>query len=54
MTVDIETDDGREKGARILGPPISKKKDQLRVEFADGIVDDWETSSFCLAGTVHT
>ena len=50
MLVDIDTDDGIEKGAKILGPPESSEKGELRVEFADGTLDDWETSSFSVAG----
>ena len=40
MLVDIDTDDGIEKGAKILGPPESNEKGELRVEFADGTLDD--------------
>ena len=44
--VDVETEDGLEKGARIMGP--SKSKDPLAVQivFADGVVDDWEVEDF--------
>eukprot|EP01046_Picozoa_sp_COSAG06_P035695 COSAG06_NODE_3860_length_4823_cov_4.086367_5_plen_270_part_00 len=44
--VDIDTEDGVERGAQVLGPPKSGNAAELRVKFADGTVDDWEVSDF--------
>ena len=35
-----------EKGATIIGLPKSGVATELRVEFADGVIDDWETVDF--------
>jgi hypothetical protein len=40
--VDIETEDGLEKGVTILGPSKSGNVAEVRVRFADGSEDDWE------------
>ena len=37
-TVDIDTDDGMERGAVVLGPSLRGNPDELRVRFADGTV----------------
>ena len=45
--VDIDTEDGMEFNARILGPPAQGKVlEEMRVHFADGTVDDWPVDSF--------
>ena len=42
--VDIETEDGWELGAIILGPASSGDPFHKRVRFADGVEDDWDVS----------
>ena len=44
--VDISTEDGWERGAVVLGPSSSGDSSELRVKFADGVVDDWPTADF--------
>lgn len=44
--VDIDTEDGWEGGAKVLGPSHSGDALELHVEFADGTVDDWATADF--------
>ena len=44
--VDIETEEGLEKGAVIIGLPKSRLSTELRVKFADGTIEDWETEDF--------
>ena len=39
--VDIETEDGIELGATVLGPSESLDVSEMRVRFADGVIDDW-------------
>lgn len=46
MIVDVETEDGVEKGVEILGPAISGDPAELRVRFADGTIDDWLVDDF--------
>ena len=44
--VDVETEDGTEYAATILGPSTSCDGREMRIKFADGIVDDWPVSDF--------
>ena len=44
--IDVESEDGMEYGAVILGPPKSGNSGELEVRFADGVVDDWEIEEF--------
>ena len=44
--VDVETEDGWERGVTILGPAGSGSAAEMSVQFADGVVDDWEISEF--------
>lgn len=48
--VDIESEDGWERGATILGPSISGSAAEMSVRFADGVVDDWEVAEFRATG----
>lgn len=41
-TIDVQTADGLERGARILGPSESGDASAVRVIFSDGVVDDWD------------
>jgi hypothetical protein len=50
-TVDVDTEDGTEKGAVIIGPAQGGDETQMRVRFADGTVDDWDTEDFIRAST---
>ncbi len=50
-TVDVDTDDGVEKGAVIIGPARGGSETQMRIRFADGTVDDWDTEDFIRAST---
>jgi hypothetical protein len=38
---DVETEDGLERGAKILGPSVSGDAAEIRIQFADGTEDDW-------------
>ena len=44
--VDVESEDGWEYGATVLGPAQSGDADELRIRFADGVVDDWPVADF--------
>ena len=44
--VDVESEDGWEYGATILGPAKGGNVDEMRIRFADGVVDDWPISDF--------
>ena len=44
--VDIESEDGWETGATILGPAASGSATEMSVRFVDGVVDDWEVAEF--------
>ena len=44
--VDIDTEDGLERGATVLGPSDSRDASELRIRFQDGTVDDWATDDF--------
>jgi 23S rRNA-/tRNA-specific pseudouridylate synthase len=43
--IDAQTADGWECDARVLGPSESGDAGQIRVEFCDGVVDDWDLSN---------
>ena len=49
--VDIETEDGWERGATILGPAGSGNDAEMSIRFADGVIDDWDVAEFRAAGT---
>ena len=44
--IDVELDDGWERGVTILGPSLSLDPDEMQVRFQDGEVDDWPTEDF--------
>ena len=44
--VDVESEDGWERHAKIIGPSKSRRPDEMRVRFADGVVDDWPVADF--------
>ena len=44
--VDVESEDGWERHAKIIGPSKSRRPDEMRVRFADGVVDDWPLADF--------
>ena len=44
--IDVDTEDGIEFGAIILGRADSGGKDQMRIKFYDGLVDDWPIEDF--------
>jgi hypothetical protein len=46
MVIDVDTEDGFEKGATILGPSSEGNVAQMQVRFADGSVDDWDKEDF--------
>jgi hypothetical protein len=48
--VDVETEDGVESGAVIIGPSQCGDADHLRLRFADGVEDDWPIQDFRHAG----
>ena len=48
--VDVDTEDGWERGATIKGPAKSGSQAERLLEFADGTVDDWDTADFVRAG----
>lgn len=48
--VDIDTEDGWEHGATVIGPASSGDGGERRVRFADGSIDDWGTDDFRAQG----
>ena len=44
----VETDDGWERKVKILGPAESGNAGEMRVEFADGTIDDWDVEEFVI------
>jgi len=44
--VDVESEDGWERNAKIVGPSKSGRADEMRVRFADGVLDDWPVADF--------
>jgi hypothetical protein len=51
QVIDIDTEDGYEKGATILGPSTEGDKTQMSVRFADGSVDNWDKEDFVALAT---
>ena len=49
QVIDVDTEDGWERGATIKGPASSGSRSERLLEFADGTVDDWDTGDFVLA-----
>jgi hypothetical protein len=46
--VDVDTEDGMEFGAVVLGPSSrGDDADEMSARFADGVIDDWSTAEFC-------
>ena len=45
--VDVDAEGGMEFGVRIGDPSESGDKEEMRVKFADGDVDDWPIDDFC-------
>ena len=46
--VDVDTDDGWELGAQIIGPAESGEEATFRIRFADGVTDEWSAEDFRL------
>ena len=46
QTIDVDTEDGLEEGAEILGPPVGPDQSEMQVRFADGVIDDWPVAEF--------
>lgn len=44
--IDIDTEDGIEHSASILGPSACGDPNQMQVKFADGTTDDWDKEDF--------
>jgi hypothetical protein len=44
--INIDTEDGVEKGVIILGPAADGDDTQMRVKFPDGTIDDWDKEDF--------
>jgi hypothetical protein len=44
--VDVDTEDGMEFGAIVVGPSVSGNAGELSIRFADGVVDDWPVDEF--------
>ena len=44
--VDVDTEDGMEYGATVLGLSEGGDKAEMRVRFADGVIDDWPKADF--------
>ena len=44
--VDVDSEDGWEYGATVLGPAKGGNDDEMQIRFADGVVDDWPISDF--------
>ena len=42
----VETEDGWERRVTVLGPAESGNRNQMRVKFPDGTVDDWDVEDF--------
>ena len=45
--VDVDTEDGMEMGALVLGLPEGGDPGEMRVKFGDGVIDDWPLVEFC-------
>jgi septal ring factor EnvC (AmiA/AmiB activator) len=48
--IDVDTEDGVEQGATILGPSSQGNPKEMQVRFADGTVDDWDKEDFVFRG----
>eukprot|EP01047_Picozoa_sp_COSAG01_P079253 COSAG01_NODE_14957_length_1391_cov_1.801858_3_plen_117_part_00 len=44
--IDVETEDGWELGAQIIGPSESGEEGTFRIRFVDGVIDDWIAEDF--------
>lgn len=44
--IDVDTVDGLEKCALILGAASSGDRGEMRIKFADGVIDDWDVAEF--------
>lgn len=51
QVIDIDTEDGYEKGVTILGPSTEGDETQMYVRFADGSVDNWDIEDFVALAT---
>ena len=45
-TINVDTEDGLETGAVILGVSEAGTANEMRIQFADGTVDDWPVTDF--------
>lgn len=45
-TIDVDTEDGLEVGAVILGPSTTGNKKERQIQFSDGVIDDWPVEDF--------
>ena len=50
MVIDVDTEDGFEKGVTILGPSTEGNPKEMQVRFADGTVDNWDKEDFVFLG----
>jgi hypothetical protein len=50
--VDIDTENGMEFGATVLGASKSGDSEEMRVRFADGVEDDWPVIDFRRSKTI--
>ncbi len=50
--VDVQTANGLERGARIIGPSESGDVGEIRVEFSNGVVENWDLCSCRPAGDI--
>ena len=46
QVINIDTEDGLEEGATILGPSSEGDAAQMQIRFADGSVDNWDIEDF--------
>ena len=46
QVIDIDTEDGMEFGAEILGPSKDGDAKEMQIKFRDGVVDDWPIAEF--------
>jgi hypothetical protein len=45
-TIDVDSEDGWEYGATVLGPATGGDDDEMQIRFADGVIDDWPIADF--------
>lgn len=50
MVIDVDTEDGFERGATILGPSTEGNPKEMQIRFADGTVDNWDKEDFVFLG----